>query len=109
MWANDGHAAFFGKQYLAKGGVRNVKSFFKDFTIDNNQPTEEMMWNIYQAGLFVRYGMFGGDQKMTDALQEITTSLEDAKSFEKALVKFEKQAEQSEKSIKKYLEKLIAD
>jgi len=71
----DSDAGWFGKQHVAKGGVHNLKSFFKGYDLNGNQSATDVAYNIFQAGLVLSYAMKGGNQEATNALLEVTNAL----------------------------------
>ena len=107
-WENKGHAQHFGKQYIEKGGIRNLKKFFKAFNIDKDMPDEEVQWNIYQAGILISYCMEGGDKAATEALKEVTEAITKGKGVDNAMKNLETKLTNAEKQLKTYLEKLVS-
>jgi hypothetical protein len=107
-WDNKGHAQHFGKQYIEKGGVRNLKKFFKSFNLDKDMPDEEVQWNIYQAGILISFCIDGGDKASTEALKELTDALVKAKGVDAAMKNLETKLSNAEKALKGYLEKLVS-
>lgn len=112
-WQNTGHAQHFGRQYLAKGGVMNLKGFFDSFAINAEMTTDDMNRNIYQAGIVFSFLFNGGPEakELRDAFKELETLIDEEKpsktKSDKALKGFERAAIKSEDAIKAHLQKLV--
>ncbi len=106
----DSDAGWFGKQHVAKGGVRNVKGFFAGFAISGDMESTAIDYNMFQAGLLVSYAAHGGDAKVTEALQGVTGLLTGAQkgNAEKALTKLQGLLTDAEPKIATHLQNLIA-
>lgn len=107
---NDQDAAWFGKQHVQKGGVRNLKSFFSGFAINGEMESKDIDYNIFQAGLLLAYCLHGGDAKATEALKGVTEVLSGAAkgSLDKAVTKLQSQLMEDEAKIAAYLQQVIA-
>ena len=87
---NEGVAKFFGKQHLAKGGVKDLDSWLSKFRIAPDLERRQLDYNIYQAGLVIRFCMNGGDNKATDALMAVTKAFDkDGRSVGRAVANLE--------------------
>ena len=105
---NKGVASFFGKQHLAKGGVKDLDSWLSKFRIAPDLERRQLDYNIYQAGLVIRFCMNGGDTKATDALMAVTKAFDkDGRSVDRAIANLKKLIPRKEKEIREYFQKLI--
>jgi hypothetical protein len=107
---NDGDASWFGKQHVAKGGVRNLKTFFSAFAINGDMESKDVDYNIYQAGLLLKFAKEGGDATVTEALQGVLDLLTGSSkgNLDKALGKLQTQLMGAEQKVAAYLQALIA-
>ncbi|MCB9880626.1 MAG: hypothetical protein H6834_02455 [Planctomycetes bacterium] len=106
-WSNTDAASHFGKQYLAKGGVRSLKSFPKSFSINGEMSTADLDWTIYQAGILVAFL-----QKPNDVTQKAWDQVRDAirerdKKTLKIYQNFEKKLLLQDKAIKAFLKEQV--
>ncbi|MCA8970970.1 MAG: hypothetical protein KDC95_14340, partial [Planctomycetes bacterium] len=106
-WSNAAAASHFGKQYLAKGGVRSLKSFPKSFSINGEMSSADLDWTIYQAGILVAFlqkpnpvTQKGWDQVRTAIRERDKKALKIYQSFEKKLL-------QQDKAIKAFLKEQV--
>jgi hypothetical protein len=105
--SNDEHAKFFGKQHLAKGGVKDLANWFSSFTISGDLEVQQIDYNIYQAGLLVSFCLYGGDKEATEAMQAVTASFEkDGRTIERAVQKLERILVKKEAELRAYLHKV---
>jgi hypothetical protein len=107
---NDSDAGWFGKQHMAKGGVRNLKSFFQTFAINGDMESKDVDYNLFQSGLCVSFAAHGGDAKVTEALQGLAAALTSGAkgSGAKAVSKLEAELIAAEPKLAAYLQQLIA-
>ncbi len=106
-WGNPVSCQHFGRQYLAKGGIRNLKSFFGSFVISPDQSSQEMDWNIYQAGIFLSYLQRSGDKKLEKYWDKVREAVRKKKGVAKALRSFERALQRKEKQLKSHLAQLV--
>lgn len=103
-----GVAQHFGKQHLAKGGVKDLESWLSSFAINPQMSPREIDYNVYQAGLVLAFCMRGGDEEATKALMAVTEALQkNARAVEKALARLEKLIPRKEARIRDYLRKVV--
>ncbi|MBK8099186.1 MAG: hypothetical protein IPK26_18920 [Planctomycetes bacterium] len=104
-------AGHFGGQHVAKGGVKNLKSFFTSFTINGEMESKDIDYMIYQAGLVLHFAKEGGDAKALDALVDITNAVAAGKSkgVDKSIEKFAALVAGKEDEVKAHLQKLVAE
>lgn len=107
-WYDPDGVQHFGKQYLAKGGVRGMRSFSKRFRIGADQTPADMEWNIYQAGIIVSFLAKGGNKSTRKAWDKVREAIQEGKGFSKALKAFERSIIRAEDDIKEHLEKIMA-
>lgn len=101
-------AAHFGEQHVRKGGVKDLEDWFADFEISAQVPKERCEYNVFQSGLVLSYGMYGGDKKATEALQALTAAFgKNGKAVEKAAQKFERLMMGKEEELRTYLQAVI--
>ena len=107
---SDHDAAWFGKQHVQKGGVRNLKAFFAGFTISGDMESTDIDYNIFQAGLLLAYCLNGGDAKAAEALKGVTDVLSgEAKgSLDKAVSKLQAQLIEDEAKVVAFLQQILA-
>lgn len=107
---NDGDASWFGKQHVAKGGVRNLKTFFSAFAINGEMESKDVDYNIYQAGLLMKFAKEGGDAAVTEALQAVLDLLTGTNkgNLDKAIGKLQTQLMGAEQKVAAFLQTLIA-
>lgn len=102
--SNEEHAKFFGKQHLAKGGVKDLADWFSGFTISGDLETTQIDFNIYQAGLLLMFCLYGGDAEATATMQEVTAAFgKDGRALERAVQKLEKVLVKKEAELRAYL------
>lgn len=96
-WSNETAASHFGKQYIAKGGIRSLKSFPKSFTINADMSAQDLDWTIYQAGILVAFLQKPNDKvvKAWDLVRKAVRerdkqTLKTYQAFEKVLLLQEK-------------------
>ena len=65
-----GVAAFFGKQHLQKGGVKDLDDWFDEFQISGELDSPKIAYNVFQSGLVLNYAMHGGDGEGDRPLDE---------------------------------------
>ncbi len=106
-WSNRASAQHFGRQYLAKGGIRNLKSFFKNFAISPDQSSQETDWNIYQAGIMLSYLQKEEDKKLRKAWEKVRTAVRKRKGIRKVLQGMEKVLVKREQELRDHLGKLV--
>ena len=108
-WSNKASWTHFGKQYLAKGGIRNLKSFPKSFAINGDMSAADVDWTLYQAGILIAYVAKNPDKKTQAAWDKLRTAirLRDKKT-EKILSQFESKIVKRQKDLRHFLEKLVA-
>lgn len=107
----DSDAAWLGKAHVQRGGVRNLKTFFKTFALNADMELAAIGYNLYQAGLCLAFAVRGGDEKVTAAMQAVTAALSDGGgkgSAAKAIAKLETELIAAEAKIGEYLTKVIA-
>ena len=70
---------------------------------------DDLEHSIFQAGLMISFGMSGGDDKATAALQDFTKAIAGTRSkpVTKAVDALQKQLEGSEDELKDYLQQVI--
>lgn len=103
-----GVAQHFGKQHLAKGGVKDLGSWLTSFSIGPEMSPRDIDYNVYQAGLVLAFCMRGGDEEATKALMALTEALQqNARAVEKALIRLEKLIPKKEAEIRAYFRKVV--
>lgn len=107
---NDHDAGWYGKQHLAKGGVKDLKGWFNSFAINGEMEPTARDFNIYQAGLMISFAAHGGDDKATQAMQEITAAFAEGKgkAIEKGIDKLRSLLIGKEDEIRNHLQVLIS-
>ena len=100
-----GVAAWFGKQHLQKGGVKDVADWFGSFEISGNLQPSQIDYNIYQAGLVLDFAMSGGNKDCTEELQAVTEAVieKDARKFAGSLAKLQKAVVDAEDDLRAFL------
>lgn len=109
-FCNNRDAGYLGEQHIAKGGVKNLKSFFSSFTINGEMEAKEIDYMIYQAGLVLAFAKSGKDAKALDALVEVTNAIAAGKSkgVDKSIEKLAALLAGKEEEIKAYLQSRVA-
>ncbi len=105
-WSNTTAAKHFAPQYLEKGGVRNLKSFFKSFTISSEQAPNELEWNIYQAGILLSYLTKSPDKKTLATWGKVRKAIRERKGISKAIKAFEKRLVSIQTKLRDHLQQL---
>ncbi|MFN6145900.1 MAG: hypothetical protein ACK5AL_06050 [Planctomycetota bacterium] len=107
---SDHDAAWFGKQHVQKGGVRNLKAFFAGFEISGDMEPKDIDYNLFQSGLLLSYCLHGGDAKATAALQDVTAALKSGGKggLDKAVSKLQNQLVDDEAKVAAYLQQVVA-
>jgi hypothetical protein len=107
---NDSDAGWFGKTHLTRGGVSNIKSFFKTFTLSSDLQSAEIAFNLYQAGLMLSFATQGGNKEVTDAMVAVTDALsgKGKASVGKAISKLEGLLAGAQDQVTEHLKKLVA-
>ena len=99
---------WFHQQHLKRGGVKDLDSWLSKFRIAPDLERRQLDYNIYQAGLVIRFCMNGGDTKATDALMAVTKAFDkDGRSVDRAIANLKKLIPRKEKEIREYFQKLI--
>lgn len=108
-FANDSDAGWFGVQHQKKGGVKNLKGFFAGFAINGEMESTMIDYNIYQAGLLISYLSRGRDDKLIEAMKNVTDMLASrkAKGIDKVITKLAEQFAANESAIAAHLQELI--
>lgn len=102
-----GHASHFGKQHIAKGGVKSLKSWFSAFDINGDMASTTIDFNVFQAGLVLEYAMRGGDEKVTAAMQDVSKAIvENTGKSSKAFEQLERALAAAESGIRARLQEL---
>ncbi|MEE2887014.1 MAG: hypothetical protein VX951_06240 [Planctomycetota bacterium] len=102
-------ATYFGKQHARHGTPEDLAKWMSGFSISGDNPqtgkgTND--YNIYQAGLLVKFCMHGGDQESTDALMAVTKAMSEGKGISIAVRKLEKVLGTKSDAVAIYLEKI---
>jgi hypothetical protein len=107
---NDSDAGHFAKLHLQKGGVRGLKSFFSSFAINGDMESKDIDFNLFQAGLLIRYAANAGDKTVTAALEAVTAAVSGkAKaSADKAVLKLQSLLVEAEPKIAALCKELAA-
>lgn len=105
--AND--AAWFGKQFQAKGGIKNIEAWFNSFAINAEMQPTEIEYNIFHAGLVVAFAAESGNEAALKALQDFNAAVASgrSKSVAKSVAKFRKVIADNEDELRKYLQTVI--
>lgn len=105
--AND--AAWFGKQFQAKGGIKNVEAWFNSFAINPEMQTADLEYNIFHAGLVVAFAAESGNEEALKALQDFNAAIASGKSkaVAKSVAKFRKVIADNEDALRQYLQTVI--
>lgn len=107
-WTVSTDASHFGKQYLAKGGVRSLKSFGKKFTINGDMSAADLDWTIYQAGILVAYLTKSPAPKVQKAWDKVREAIRERdKKGNKAVASFEKAIFAQQKQLRSLLESMV--
>jgi hypothetical protein len=108
-FSNRSVAAFFGKQHVTKGGVKDLKAWFNSFDVNGEMEPATIDYNIYQAGLLLAFVKDSKDAKVTEAMLEVTKALAagKSKSAEKAVDKLHALLVGKEAEIKAYLQTIV--
>lgn len=105
----DGVAAFFGKQHLEKGGVKDVQDWFASFEISADVPNTRVEYNVFQAGLALSFAMRGGDKEAVKAVQAFTAAFDEGpKAVAKAAQQLEKVLMKKEEELRAYLKDVVS-
>ncbi len=104
-----GQAAWFGKQHLEKGGVKDIGNWFDRFEISGNLESRMLDFNMYQAGLVLDFGMNGGHADCTEKMLAVTKAIQegDGSAADKAIAKFQKAVTDNEDALREYFRKVL--
>lgn len=106
---SDAEGGGFAKAYLKRGPVRNLKGFFAGFDISGEMDPNEIGYNIFLAGLLVSFAANGGETKITETMQAISTCLGTGKgNFDKLVSTLQSELIAAEAKINDYMQKLAA-
>lgn len=102
-------ASFFGKQHADKGGSpKDLAKWCADFQISGDNPARGAGSNdyqVYQAGLLIKFCMQGGDKASTDALVAVTEAISSGKGVSKAVKKLQRVLGSKSEAVAAYLAK----
>jgi hypothetical protein len=106
----DAEAGGFAKQFQKDGKITGIKAFFASFAINGEMEAHEIQYNLFKAGLMLSFATTGGDAKVTETMQALTSLLAGTSkgNFEKLLTKLQGQLIDSEAAINAHFQKLIA-
>lgn len=107
-FATDHDAAHFAKLHLEKGGVRGLKSFFSGFAISGDMEGKDIDYNIFQAGLLVKFAQTGSEPKVTEAFQAVVDLLtgKSKGGLDKPMAKLQGALIEAEPKIAAYLQQI---
>ena len=108
-FTNKAHCQYFGRQYQPKGGVRNLKSFWKSFNISGSQDDDANQWNMYQAGFVIAYTKNVINKPVRKAWEnlKLAATSGNKKKIRTAVKQFEKKLQNAQKDIKDYLKNIL--
>jgi len=106
---NDADAAWFGKQFQAKGGIKNVSAWFNSFAISGDMQPTDIEYNIYHSGLVISFAAEGGNDEALTAMQAFGNALATGKSktVAKSVANFEKVLSKNDEGLRRHLQMLI--
>lgn len=101
-------ANWFGKQFLAAGGLMDLAGWFRGFRIDGDMDNDAMGQRLFQAGLVLAFCRHGGDAALAKLLDAVGGALSqgDAEAVTSAVAAVEKGVEERGEALRAYLKTL---
>jgi len=82
-FSNVRDSKYFGRQFAAKGGIKDLADFWEGFRISSEDDQNELAWNIYQAGYLIRYLSLSKDKRLTLRLDALRKAIQNGKDKDK--------------------------
>ena len=102
-------ATYFGKQHARYGSPEDLAKWIANFSISGDNPQSGAGtndYNVYQAGLLVKFCMQGGDKESTDAMMAVTQAISEGKGISAAVKKLGAVLGTKSDAVAIYLEKI---
>lgn len=101
-------ANWFGKQFLAAGGLMDLPGWCRSFGIDGSMENAAMGQRLFQAGLLLAFCRHGGDAATGKLLDDLGTALaqSDLDAIKAAIAALEAGIEQRAEAVRGYVKTL---
>ena len=106
---SDQIATYFGKQHARYSSPEDLAKWISGFSISGDNPQSGANtndYNIYQAGLLIKFCMRGGDKESTEALMAVTKAMSEGKGISAAVKKLGAVLGTKSDEVAIYLEKI---
>ena len=100
---------YFGSFHKKAGPPTDMEKFLAGFQISGDNPNQGKGtndYNIYQAGLLVKFCMEGGDKDCTAALMDVTKAIGAGKGVAEAIKELQGILGEKTEAINKFLERV---